>query len=78
MNIQLKYFGMLAEIAGKETEELTAEVRTAGDIRKWVENRYAGIKEVNFSIAIDQQLSEEATKLHEHAEVALFPPYAGG
>ncbi len=75
MILRLKYFGMIVEALGKETEELDLEIVTVGELKN---NFRSCLKNINFKVAVNYNLVEDNYKLNEHDEVALLPPFAGG
>jgi sulfur-carrier protein len=83
MKIQLRYFASLREALGAaETLELPAGT-TLGQLRDQLIARGGAHAEVlargrALRGAVDQALVDEATALHEGAEVAFFPPVTGG
>ncbi len=75
MILKLKYFGMVAEALKLESEELDLNVLTVSDI----ENIYSSkLNDINFKVAVNQNLVESNHSLNENDEVALLPPFAGG
>ena len=79
MNIQVMYFGMLAEITGQAKEAwLFSENLTVGKFRSQILERYPALKEKKFKIAVNKQISDDLLLISESAEIALLPPFAGG
>ena len=79
MNIQVMYFGMLAEITGHANEPwLFNENLTVGEFRSQILERYPALKEKKFKIAVNKQISDDLLLISESAEIALLPPFAGG
>lgn len=79
MSFQVKYFGMLAEIAGQPDEVWNAgESLTVGEFRSQVLEKYPALREKKFKIAVDQKISEDFMPIGPSAEIALLPPFAGG
>jgi len=79
MNIQVMYFGMLAEITGQANEAwLFSENLTVGKFRSQIQERYPALKEKKFKIAVNKQISDDLLLITESAEIALLPPFAGG
>ncbi|MEQ8323307.1 MAG: MoaD/ThiS family protein [Vicingaceae bacterium] len=79
MNIQVKYFGQLAEIAGKAEETISLE---SGANIEWVKNmllqKYS-LQKAFFRIALNSKISEdENLEITDGDELAFFPPFAGG
>jgi molybdopterin synthase sulfur carrier subunit len=83
MKVRLRYFAALREALGSgETIELAAGSTVSG-LRELLLARGGPHAEVlahgrPIRCALDQNLCDEATVLHEDAEVAFFPPITGG
>lgn len=79
MSFQVKYFGMLAEIAGLSDEVWnTAGGLTVGQFRTQMLDKYPAMREKKFKIAVNQKISEDFVLIEAPAEIALLPPFAGG
>jgi molybdopterin synthase sulfur carrier subunit len=85
MQLTILYFARLREAVGRarESVELPASVRTAGQLRAWLAGRgepwagaFAQVQPVR--IALDQIVGGDETPLRDGAEVAFFPPVTGG
>jgi sulfur-carrier protein len=66
-----------------EDVEIPASVTTVGELRAWLAQRgtpwsraFAEVRSIR--AAIDQTMAGDATRLHDGAEVAFFPPVTGG
>ncbi|MGY5851577.1 MoaD/ThiS family protein [Salegentibacter sp. F14] len=78
MKITIKYFGMLAEIAGKKEEILEVnEGISAGELKARQINTYQIADPESVQLAVNQDLNMEI-ELNEGDEVAFLPPFAGG
>ena len=85
MKITLLYFARLREAFGKHSEEvsLPEDVRDVAALAQWLRNR-GGVWAAElasgraYRVAVDQQMAGAQTRLHEGAEVAVFPPVTGG
>lgn len=75
MNLKVKYFGMIAEALGKESEVLHVNFLTVDQLQQHYRNK---IKNVNYKIAVNHNLVDGNYLLKENDEVALLPPFAGG
>lgn len=79
MSFQVKYFGMLAEIAGLSDEVWnTGSGLTVGQFRAQVMDKYPGMRDKKFKIAVNQKIAEDFVPIETPAEIALLPPFAGG
>ena len=77
MQIDIKYFGMLAEITGCDSEKVESEIQTVADLQKVLLDTYPDFKNKDFRIAQNQELVALETKLTGQ-EIAVLPPFAGG
>ena len=85
MRVLVLYVASLRETLGlaREALDLPEAVATAADLRShlcarggvWAQALAEGAA---VRVAIDQSLALPATRLHEGAEVAFFPPVTGG
>jgi molybdopterin converting factor small subunit len=78
MNIDVKYFGMIAEAVKCTSEQLQIEVNHQLNLRNYFEEKYPSIKKINYKIAINKQINDIIKDDQNNAEVALLPPFAGG
>lgn len=78
MKVTVKYFGMLAETAGKNEEILdVAAGMSAGELKVRQIKRYQIPEAESVQLAVNQNLNTEV-ELKEGDEVAFLPPFAGG
>lgn len=85
MNIHLRFFASVREALGASQEKLVlpAQVRTVGDVRRFLIERGGVWADVlaegsPLRMACDQQMTDAATHITEGCEVAFFPPVTGG
>lgn len=79
IQIQLLFFGMLADLVGQPASQYELEAPiTVGELRAQLLLRYPSLRERTFQIALNQDLVADDTALVHGAEVALLPPFAGG
>lgn len=76
MKAKVKYFGMIAEKINQEEENI--EFNNGENVRQFMENKYPELKEMEFKIAINQELREELNENDQEIEIAVLPPFAGG
>ena len=85
MKLTVLYFARLREALQREREELEvpSDVTTVTRLRAWLVARgepwasaFAEVKRIR--AAVDQAMAQDATPLHDGAEVAFFPPVTGG
>ena len=81
MQIRVLLFGILKDLTGHSSEELSVPDRaTAADIIGHYEQRLAGKRDLLASVAIsvNQEYSSADRRLSPGDEVALLPPVSGG
>ena len=74
--VKLLYFGQLAQITGKSSEEINAQC--IADLRAAVTEKYPGLKSSVFSVSVNRVIRKENHELNEADEVAFLPPFSGG
>jgi len=77
MNIEINYFGMLAEVTGRNSEVLAFSATPVSDLKEFLFQKYPKLQTLDFRIAQNQELVSEDTLLNGQ-EIALLPPFAGG
>ncbi|MCX2743852.1 MoaD/ThiS family protein [Mangrovivirga sp. M17] len=78
MKINIKYFGMIAEAAGKNEETLEiSEGMSVSDLKDQQIKKYQIPDPESVQLAVNQDL-ESSVELNEGDEVAFLPPFAGG
>jgi len=81
MQVKVLFFGMLREIAGREDEPVeVADGAALSDLYSALLQRVPQLQEFHHAIAlaVNDEYSNEDTKLQEGDEVALIPPVSGG
>jgi molybdopterin synthase sulfur carrier subunit len=84
MNITVRYFALLRERLGRESEVLTldAAAPTVGLVRGLLADRapaLAGfLRGGSLLVAVNREYATADTALKDGDEVALFPPVTGG
>jgi molybdopterin converting factor subunit 1 len=81
--ISVKYFANLKEVAGKESEELTAsDGMKLKDLCNQLENSQSQIVEMirqkNVMVAINQEMANMDSVIKDGDEIAFLPPFSGG
>ena len=78
MKVTIKYFGMIAETAGKSEEILDLEAGVSvQDLKDLQVQKYKIADPEAVQIAVNQDLNSNL-ELKEGDEVAFLPPFAGG
>jgi len=79
MSIEVKYFGVIAEITGKTVETIDIKgMENTDAVRLKLTSDYPNLATVSFEIALDQIIILDSQKITEDSEIALLPPFAGG
>lgn len=77
MNMNIKYFGLLAEITSCREESIEIERSTVNDLLEVLFEKYPGLKDKDFQVAQDQELIAKDAEI-TGSEIALLPPFSGG
>jgi len=77
MQVEVKYFGMLAEITGCNSEQLVISSPEITGLKEVLLNKYPDFVNKDFRIAQNQELVSD-TALLTGEEIAVLPPFAGG
>lgn len=80
MTVKLDYYGMIRELAGKASEELSiAPEFTVSQLKSVVGDKYPGILNMTYQVAVDNvMVREEDATINSGARISLLPPFAGG
>jgi molybdopterin synthase sulfur carrier subunit len=77
MSIQVKLFGLLADIVGKT--DLTIDgINDTDSLNKKILSDFPKLKDQSFVIAVSKQIVKGNQLLKSGDEVVLLPPFAGG
>ncbi len=78
MKVTLKYFGVIAESAGKNEEVLELQQGSSVKVLKDQQIKKYKIQDAaSVQVAVNQDLNNEV-ELKDGDEVAFLPPFAGG
>ena len=77
MNLNIKYFGLLAEITQCSEETLAFSKTKVSDLLEVLFEKYPDLKEKDFQVAQNLEIVSKETELL-NAEIALLPPFSGG
>ncbi|WP_339653285.1 MoaD/ThiS family protein [uncultured Salegentibacter sp.] len=75
--LTVKAFGMIAEKLPEQEFEFPKKKDTE-ELLNSLYNEYPDLKELDFSLAVNQQLIQQNTSLEGDEEIALLPPFSGG
>lgn len=76
MALEIKAFGLLAEIIGS-----TATIDSCADtdsLRKRLSEAYPSLGSINYAIAIDRKVVSVNTNINDSSTIALLPAFSGG
>lgn len=75
--MRILFFASLAEITGKKEIESNS-IHSINDLKEFLYSEYPSLKQVKYSIAVNQSIVQGNELLKEHDEIALLPPFSGG
>jgi len=77
--IQVKYFGVIAEAAQRDSEQLKVEQMTLSQVLTDLATKY-NLGEYNFQIALNRKIVSNYydQEIAEGDEIAFLPPFSGG
>jgi MoaE-MoaD fusion protein len=81
MRVQILFFGMLRELAGRASDTIdVAEGASVADVLRHYESQIPRLKAylASLALAVNQQYAGPDTKLKPGDEIALLPPVSGG
>jgi molybdopterin synthase sulfur carrier subunit len=76
MSIKVILFGKLSEIAGSPVS--LNDVSDTDGLVKALHKNYPALAGTKYVIAVDKQVVDGNTVLHNNSIVALLPPFSGG
>ncbi len=77
MTINVKYFGLIAEITECEAEAISFSEKSISAFLEILYQKYPSLKNKDFQVAQNQELVS-LDSLITGNELALLPPFAGG
>lgn len=77
MLLNIKYFGLLAEVTSCEEESLEFNVASVSELLNILFEKYPLLRQKDFQVAQGQELVSKESKL-SGGEIALLPPFSGG
>lgn len=78
MELNLNYFGMIAEATNVQKEKLNLELKTIVELKAVLIEKYPAIEKLNYQLAVNQNIVGNDFQLSNGDEIALLPPFAGG
>lgn len=77
MTLNIKYFGLLAEITGCDQETYLFSHETIGELLDELFKKYPELESKDFQVAHAMEISDANTIITQN-EIALLPPFSGG
>ena len=77
MTLNIKYFGVIAEITQCHEEVLEFSKSSVDDLLNVLFDKYPEIKIKDFQVAMNNEIISRNSIVSE-PEIALLPPFAGG
>ena len=79
MNLQIYFFGMIAETLKKELLIVeNYEGKSLADVEDMLLNNFPVLKDFTYNLALNKKLVSKNTVLEKDNEIAVLPPFAGG
>ena len=77
MIINIKYFGLIAEVTRQTVETIDFSGRLISELLDTLYSKYPDLKNKDFQVAQNQELVSVNSKITGE-ELALLPPFSGG
>lgn len=77
MKLQIKYFGVIAEITQCHEEALEFSKSSIDDLLNILFDKYPAVKIKDFQVAMNNEIVSKNSIISE-SEIALLPPFSGG
>ncbi|TJY34653.1 MoaD/ThiS family protein [Pontimicrobium aquaticum] len=77
MQLQIKYFGLLAEITNCEGETIEFSKTSVSDLLEELYIKYPLLKQKDFKVAQNYDIVSNSSEI-TNPEIALLPPFSGG
>jgi len=77
MQLNIKYFGLLAEVTQCSEETLEFLGTTVSELRNTLQLKHEDLEHKNYHVAQNNELVSNETIISE-TKIALLPPFAGG
>ena len=80
MILNIKYFGVLADITKKKEEQVVLDDSnlTVNSLKLKMESVYQELQKNSYSIAVNQTISGMDVTIKHQVVIAFLPPFAGG
>lgn len=77
MQLQIKYFGLLAEVTNCQEETVDYDVSTVSGLLEALYSKYPELRTKDFKVAQNNEIVTNESTLTA-SEIALLPPFSGG
>jgi sulfur-carrier protein len=77
MNIEVLFFGQLADITGCSSM-MMENPGTVAELKNQVVIRFPALIESKFVIAVNNKMSKEDELITDNSKIAFMPPFSGG
>ena len=78
-SVNVRYFALFRELAGKETESIKVDCATYADLYRELSARYQFILPIDtIQVAVNDEFIHADQPLIDNASVVFIPPVAGG
>ena len=79
MNLKIQFFGMIAELVGKEHLEIDSfEGSMLQEVEAYLLREFPDLNKMTYTMSLNRQIVGGESPLVQHNEIALLPPFAGG
>lgn len=79
MNLKIQFFGMIAELVGKEHLEIDGFQGSAlKEVESYLLEEFPDLGKMTYTMSLNRQIVDKGTRLTQKSEIALLPPFAGG
>lgn len=78
-SISIRYFALLREERGTDSEDLTVDCHTYRDLYEHLKEKHKlSLSSQMIQVAVDDEFCRMSDPVREHAKIVFIPPVAGG
>jgi molybdopterin converting factor small subunit len=77
MNVTVKLFGQIVDVAGSNSIQVD-NVSNTDELIQQLQLKYPALINSNYRVAVNRNIIQSNTVFQQNAEVALLPPFSGG
>lgn len=80
MKVDVHYYGMIVDKLGISQEQVNLDFigQEPLDLKAFFFSKHPELKEMSFTIAVNQEIKESVHSDQTINEIAILPPFAGG